>query len=84
LRAPGITDGEPLNADISGFIGGLRVIGVSRAPVVEAEPTPTERVKLRAGDPRLRGGVTVIEEVWERTVARAAATRRVAARTRRR
>jgi hypothetical protein len=69
-----ITDGWLLNADISGFIGGLRVNGVEVAPLVQAELDRQfpERVKLRAGDPQgLREAWRLIEGVWDRTVARA-------------
>lgn len=69
-----ITDGWLRNADISGFIGGLRVNGVEVAPLVEAELDRQfpERVKLRATDPEgLAEAWTLIEAVWEATVARA-------------
>jgi hypothetical protein len=70
-----ITDGWLANADISGFIGGLRVNGVEIAPLVRAELDRQfpERLKLRADDPAgLAEGWAVVEEVWERTLARAA------------
>jgi DinB superfamily len=69
-----ITDGWLLNADISGFIGGLRVNGIDVAPLVEAELDRRfpERVKLRAADPQgLAEAWALIEDVWRRTVARA-------------
>ena len=69
-----ITDGWLRNADISGYIDGLRVNGVEVAPLVEAELDRRfpERVKLRATDPQgLAEAWAVIEGVWETTVARA-------------
>jgi hypothetical protein len=69
-----ITDGWLRNADISGYIEGLRVNGVEVAPLVEAELDRRfpERVKLRATDPRgLADGWAVVEDVWRATVARA-------------
>ncbi len=69
-----VTDGFLLNADISGFIGGMRVNGVDVEPLVQAELDRQfpERVKLRATDPQgLRDAWGLIEEVWGRTVARA-------------
>jgi hypothetical protein len=69
-----LTDGFLLNADISGYIGGLRVNGVEVAPLVEAELDRRFpiRVKLRAVDPQgLAEAWTLIEEVWKTTVARA-------------
>jgi hypothetical protein len=71
-----ITDGWLLNADISGFIGGLRVNGVEVAPLVAAELDRRfpERVTLRAAEPAgLRGAWTMIEDIWRATVARAMA-----------
>jgi hypothetical protein len=49
-----IIDGWLRDAEISGFIGGLRVNGVEVAPLVEAELDRRfpERVKLRARDPQ--------------------------------
>jgi len=69
-----ITDGWLRNADISGYIDGLRVNGVEVAPLVEAELDRRfpERVKLRAIDPPgFSGAWAMIEDVWTRTVARA-------------
>lgn len=69
-----ITDGWLLNADISGFIGGLRVNGVEVAPLVEAELDRRfpERMKLRATTPQgLAEAWALIEDVWRTTVARA-------------
>jgi hypothetical protein len=69
-----ITDGWLRNADISGYIGGLRVNGVEVAPLVEAELDRRfpERVKLRASAPQgLAEAWTLIEDVWRTTVARA-------------
>lgn len=71
-----ITDGWLRNADISGYIEGLRVNGVEIAPLVEAELDRRfpERVKLRAADPQgLAEAWAVIEDVWRGTVARARA-----------
>jgi hypothetical protein len=69
-----ITDGWLANADISGFIGGLRVNGVTIAPLVTAEldRMSPERILLRAGDPSgLAEGWALIERVWADTVSRA-------------
>src|SRR5438270_6046534 len=69
-----ITDGWLRNADISGYIDGLRVNGVEVAPLVEAELDRRfpDRVKLRAVDPPgLSEAWAMIEEVWATTVARA-------------
>jgi DinB superfamily len=69
-----ITDAWLRNADISGFIGGLRVNGVEVAPLVEAELDRRfpEREKLRAVDPEgLAEAWAMIEDVWRTTVARA-------------
>src|SRR5947209_4427844 len=71
-----ITDGWLHNADISGFIGGLRVNGVEVAPLVEAELDRRfpARIKLRAADPPgLMEAWAMIEQVWQATVARARA-----------
>jgi uncharacterized protein YjbI with pentapeptide repeats len=71
-----ITDGWLRNADISGFIEGLRVNGVEVAPLVGAELDRRfpERVKLRAAEPSGLGGAwTMIEDLWRATVARAMA-----------
>lgn len=76
LAGTRITDGFLNGADISGYIDGLRVNGVEVAPLVEAELDRRfpERVKLRAADPQgLDDAWTMIEEVWETTVARARA-----------
>ncbi len=69
-----ITDGWLRNADISGYIEGLRVNGVEVAPLVGAELDRRfpERMKLRAADPQgLADAWAMIEEVWATTVARA-------------
>lgn len=69
-----ITDGWLRNADISGYIDGLRVNGVEVAPLVEDELNRRfpERVKLRSADPQgLAEAWAMIEEVWRATVARA-------------
>lgn len=69
-----ITDGLLFNADIDGYIGGLRVNGVEVAPLVEAELDRRypERVKLRARDPEgLAEAWIMIEDIWGTTVARA-------------
>lgn len=69
-----ITDGWLRNADISGFIGGLRVNGVEVAPLVEAELDRRfpDRMKLRAVEPQgLAEAWALIEDVWRTTVARA-------------
>jgi hypothetical protein len=71
-----ITDAWLRDADISGFIGGLRVNGVEVAPLVEAELDRRypERVKLGARDPQgLADAWATIEDVWRATVARARA-----------
>lgn len=69
-----LTDAWLLNADISGFIGGLRVNDVEVAPLVAAELDRRfpERVMLRATDPDgLAEAWQVIERVWSTTVDRA-------------
>jgi hypothetical protein len=69
-----ITDGWLANADISAFIGGLRINGVMIAPLVTAELDRMfpERILLRAGDPKgLAEAWTLIERVWADTVSRA-------------
>jgi uncharacterized protein YjbI with pentapeptide repeats len=74
LEGTRITDGWLRDADISGFIGGLRVNGVEVAPLVEAELDRRfpERMKLRAVDPQgLAEAWALIEDVWRTSVARA-------------
>jgi DinB superfamily len=74
LEGTRITDGWLRNADISGFIGGLRVNGIDVAPLVEAELDRRfpDRMKLRAVDPQgLAEAWALIEDVWRTTVARA-------------
>lgn len=69
-----ITDGWFLNADISGYIGGLRVNGVEIAPLVEAELDRRfpDRVMLRASDPAgLTAAWSLIEAIWRDAVERA-------------
>jgi len=66
-----ITDGWLRNADISGYIDGLRINGVEVAPLVEAELDRRfpDRAKLRAGDPQgLAEAWAVIESVWQTTI----------------
>lgn len=68
-----ITDGWLANADISAFIGGLRINGVVISPLVTAELDRMfpERILLRAGDPNgLAEAWTLIERVWADTVSR--------------
>src|SRR5438270_12983789 len=74
LEGTRITDGWLYDADISGYIDGLRVNGVEVAPLVEAELDRRfpERIMLRATDPQgLLEAWVMIEGVWERTVAHA-------------
>jgi DinB superfamily len=69
-----ITDGWLRDADISGYIDGLRVNGVEVAPLVETELNRRfpERIMLRATDPQgLLEAWVMIEGVWERTIAHA-------------
>lgn len=69
-----ITDGWFLDADISGYIGGLRVNGVEIAPLVAAELDRRfpDRIKLRAADPeRLAEAWDMIEGIWHDAVERA-------------
>ncbi len=76
LEGTRITDGWLHDADISGYIDGLRVNGVEVAPLVEAELDRRfpQRVKLRAADQQgLLDAWAMIEEVWATTVARARA-----------
>jgi DinB superfamily len=71
-----ITDGWLANADISAFIGGLRINGVMIAPLVTAELDRMfpERILLRAGDPNgLAEAWTLVERVWADTVSLARA-----------
>ena len=71
-----ITDGWFLDADLSGFIGGMRINGVDIAPLVSAELDRQfpERVTLRAEDPAGLGrSWQLIERVWAETVDRARA-----------
>jgi DinB superfamily len=71
-----ITDGWLANADISAFIGGLRINGVMVAPLVTAELDRMfpERILLRASDPDgLAEAWALIERVWADTVSRARA-----------
>lgn len=74
LEGTRITDGWLRNADISGYIDGLRVNGIEVAPLVEAELDRRfpERMKLRADEPQgLADAWAMIEDVWTRTVTRA-------------
>ncbi len=69
-----VTDGWLVNADISGYIEGMRVNGVEVGPLVSAELDRRfpQRVKLRATDPAgLADAWTMLEEVWRQTIARA-------------
>jgi hypothetical protein len=69
-----ITDGSLRDADISGYIDGLRLNGVEVAPLVQAELDRRfpERVKLRADNPQgLMEAWVMLEDVWATTVARA-------------
>lgn len=71
-----VTDGWLYNADISGFIEGLRVNDVEVAPLVAAELDRRFpiRLKLRAADPQgLAEAWDLIEDVWRETVERAQA-----------
>ena len=71
-----ITDGWFLDADLSGYIDGLRVNGVEVAPLVEAELDRQfpERLLLRATEPvGLTAGWATIEAGWRATVGRASA-----------
>jgi hypothetical protein len=71
-----ITDGWFAGADISGDLRGLRLNGVEVAPLVtaELERLDPERVKLRATDPPgLAEAWAIIEDRWQRTIARARA-----------
>jgi hypothetical protein len=74
FNAAKITDGWFANADVSGFIRGMRVNEVEIEPLVMAELDRRfpERVKLRAVDPRgLAEAWELIEGVWATTVLRA-------------
>ena len=71
-----ITDGHFAGAEISGFIGGLRINGVEVEPLIRAELERRcpERVLLRATDPRgLADGWATVKGRWEATMARAQA-----------
>lgn len=62
------------DADIDGYIVGLRINGVDVTPLVEAEldKRHPERVALRATDPAgLRHAWDVVEEFWAETMERA-------------
>lgn len=74
LGATRISDGWLHDADISGYIDGLRVNGVEVVPLVDAELDRRfpEHMKLRATDPLgLADAWAMIEEVWATTIARA-------------
>jgi predicted enzyme related to lactoylglutathione lyase len=63
------------DADIDGYIPGLRINGVDVAPLVEAEldRLHPERISLRATDVEgLRAGWEAVERFWEQTMERAA------------
>jgi hypothetical protein len=69
-------NGNLSNADISGWITGLRVNGVEVEPLVEAEldRLHPERVRLRAADPQgRRDAWALITSMWAATVDRARA-----------
>ena len=69
-----ITDGWLVDADISGDIEGLRINGIEVAPLVlaELERRFPQRAKLRPTDPDgFADAWTVIEDIWQQTVARA-------------
>ncbi len=71
-----VTDAWFYGADIWGDLEGLRLNGVEVAPLVlaEMERQNPERVKLRATDPAgLADAWTMIEGIWQATVARARA-----------
>src|SRR5579872_4669251 len=71
-----ITGGWLRNADIDGYIAGLKVNGVEVAPLVEAELDRRypERALLRADDvPTLRRAWPIVRELWEGTTAKAKA-----------
>lgn len=74
LEGTRITDGWLRNADISGFIDGLRVNGVEVAPLIGAELDRRfpQRVMLRSTDPQgLAEAWNLIEDVWRVTLVRA-------------
>lgn len=69
-----LTDAWLLDAEISGYVGGLRVNGVEIEPLVSAELDRRfpDRVKLRATDPDgLTVAWTMIEGIWLSTIGRA-------------
>jgi len=69
-----ITGAFLLNADIDGYIGGLKVNGVEVAPLIDAELNRRhpERTKLKPTDPAgARQAWEVIETMWAATVERA-------------
>ena len=64
------------NADIDGYIGGLKINGVEVAPLVDAELNRLypERAKLRADDPAtLAAAWAIVEDLWRSTEKRARA-----------
>jgi hypothetical protein len=69
-----LTDSWLRNAQIDGYIGGLKINGIEIAPLIEAELDRLypERTELRADDPAtLQKAWTVIEQIWASTVDRA-------------
>jgi DinB superfamily len=76
LEGTRITDGWLSNADISGYIVGLRINGVEVGPLVSAELDRLfpERLLLRAEDPEgLAEAWRFTERLWADTVVRARA-----------
>ena len=69
-----ITNAFLLNADIDGYIGGLKINDVEVAPLIEAELNRRhpERAKLKPADPQgARQAWELIETMWAATVERA-------------
>jgi DinB family protein len=69
-----ITNAFLRNADIDGYIGGLKVNGVEVAPLIDAELNRRhpERAKLKPTDPAgARQAWEVVETMWAATVERA-------------
>jgi DinB superfamily/Pentapeptide repeats (8 copies) len=66
-----VIDAMLADADISGYIGGMRVNGVEVAPLVEAELDRRypERLRMRGTDPAsLLDGWTAVDEMWAPTI----------------
>lgn len=69
-----ITNAYLQDADIDGYIGGLKINGVEVAPLVEAELNRQhpERAKLEPTDPQgARQAWEIVETMWAATVERA-------------